>query len=967
MKRALLRFIQGSSLAIAISASVFAQTAPSVRILLPERTRLLQGQLVDVVLEVRNASSVNGLKVTAGATELTSKFTAPVRAELDCDSSVDWVIRADLQAFDTPGDVKLDVSLSAAGTQVTDSRTILVREFNTQPNRNIILFIGDAMGTSYRDAARLVSRSVMDSTGKNSFRAGFFDNLLEMDKMPVSGMSMTYGTDSIVPDSANTGTAWATGNKSFLNAVNTLEDGTDCRWRFNGQTNAANLQYITDNPRVENLWQYLKRRYGYRAGIVSTAAITDATPAVEGAYVGFRQARLEIARQYRENPMLAGRPAFEVILGGGTDPFTASGRPDGRNLIAEFQDLGYRHVRNAAELRSVRAGQPVIGLFKGSASPSPASNGIATTADVNMDVAYDKLRMQRPASEPTANLESFTDQPMLDLMTQKAIEVLSSSFAGTPFILMVEAASIDKQSHPNQAAGTIWDAIEFDKAIGVGRAWAAARPAKDTLIVVTADHDQSMHIIGVSNVPDSEYFDRSKSQKVTLNTAANYTTAVAENNRLPLRGTPRPQVSKDATPRAVPLRAGEPSLIEHVVYIIKENRTYDQLFGDLKKGNGEPSFVLFGEDVTPNQRRLAENFVLLDNFYASGGNSADGHQWLTQANEVAYTLWPGYQGRSYPFDGTDPIAIAQGGTIWDAARKAGKSVRIYGEYAGRMPEPAKERIEYLQRWKAGEDLTDRWSITAPIAHMNAILARNYPSYTNSIPDVVRAQIFLKDLKGWEQNGGMPNLSLVQLPSDHTFGTSPGVSTPKAMVADNDLAVGQIVDALSKSKFWPKMAIFIVEDDAQNGVDHVDGHRTVALAVSPYIRRGHIDSTFYSNQSMVKTIELMLGLPTLSLFDLIAHEMRPSFTDTPDLTPYTHVLPRQDLFELNPPASALRGPARAGAIASAKMRWDVPDAAPTDKLNRILWHAVKGWTSPFPGVKSAIFAPYSLDIEDEDRE
>lgn len=519
MKRALLRFIQGSSLAIAISASVFAQTAPSVRILLPERTRLVQGQLVDVVLEVRNASSVNGLKVTAGATELTSKFTAPVRAELDCDSSVDWVIRADLQAFDTPGDVKLDVSLSAAGTQVTDSRTILVREFNTQPNRNIILFIGDAMGTSYRDAARLVSRSVMDSTGKNSFRAGFFDNLLEMDKMPVSGMSMTYGTDSIVPDSANTGTAWATGNKSFLNAVNTLEDGTDCRWRFNGQTNAANLQYITDNPRVENLWQYLKRRYGYRAGIVSTAAITDATPAVEGAYVGFRQARLEIARQYRENPMLAGRPAFEVILGGGTDPFTVSGRPDGRNLIAELQDLGYRHVRNAAELRSVRAGQPVIGLFKGSASPSPASNGIATTADVNMDVAYDKLRMQRPASEPTANLESFTDQPMLDLMTQKAIEVLSSSFAGTPFILMVEAASIDKQSHPNQAAGTIWDAIEFDKAIGVGRAWAAARPAKDTLIVVTADHDQSMHIIGVSNVPDSEYFDRSKNQKVTLNTA----------------------------------------------------------------------------------------------------------------------------------------------------------------------------------------------------------------------------------------------------------------------------------------------------------------------------------------------------------------------------------------------------------------------------------------------------------------
>jgi len=448
---------------------------------------------------------------------------------------------------------------------------------------------------------------------------------------------------------------------------------------------------------------------------------------------------------------------------------------------------------------------------------------------------------------------------------------------------------------------------------------------------------------------------------------ANFTLAVSENNRLPLRGTAAPVVTKNTIPTAIPARAGEPSLIEHVVYIIEEHRTYDQLFGDLQKGNGEPSFVLFGEDVTPNQRRLAQEFVLLDNFYASGGNSADGHQWLTQANEVAYTMWPGYQGRSYPFDGTDPIGIAQGGTIWDSARKAGKSVRIYGEYAGRMSEPSKERLGYLSQWKAGADLTGKWSITAPIAHMNEFLAKNYPSYTNSIPDVVRAQIFLKDLRQWEEKGGMPNLTLVQLPSDHTFGTSPGLSSPKAMVADNDLAVGQIVEALSKSKFWPKMAIFIVEDDAQNGVDHVDGHRTVALAVSPYVRRGHVDSTFYSNQSMLKTIELILGLPTLSLFDLIANDMRASFADKPDLTAYTHVVPKQDLFEVNPAVSGLKGAQRAGAIASAKMRWDVPDAAPTDKLNRILWHSVKGWNSKFPGVKQAVFAPYSLDIEDEDRD
>jgi alkaline phosphatase len=357
--------------AVSFSVSLMAQSSPSVRIVLPERPRLLQGQLIDLVVEVRNAASVSNLKVVAGGVDLTAKFGAPAKADLDCDSSSDWVMRANLQSFETPGDIKLDVSITAGTAAVADSRTILVREFNPPSGRrrNIVLFIGDAMGTAYRDAARLVSRSIVDASGKNSFRDGFFDDLLEVDKMPVSGMSMTYGTDSIVPDSANTGTAWATGNKSFLNAVNSLGDGTDCKWRFNGQQNAATMPFITDNPRVENLWQYLKRRFGYRTGIVSTAAITDATPAVEGAYVGYRQARLEIARQYLENPMLNGRPAFDVILGGGADPFTAAGRTDKRNLIAEFQALGYRYVTNASELRGVNFGQSTLGLFKGSAAP----------------------------------------------------------------------------------------------------------------------------------------------------------------------------------------------------------------------------------------------------------------------------------------------------------------------------------------------------------------------------------------------------------------------------------------------------------------------------------------------------------------------------------------------------------------------------------------------------------------------
>src|SRR5262249_13575763 len=177
--------------------------------------------------------------------------------------------------------------------------------------------------------------------------------------------------------------------------------------------------------------------------------------------------------------------------------------------------------------------------------------------------------------------------------------------------------------------------------------------------------------------------------------------------------------------------------------------------------------------------------------------------------------WPGYQGRSYPFDGTDPMAYSSGGFLWDYALAKGRSVRIYGEYAGRFNEARNgDRTKLLKEWKQGADFTSRWKIKAPIDPVNRILAANYPSYTNAIPDVARSQIFRKELAEFERTGRMPNLILLQLPSDHTFGASPGVSSPSAMVADNDLAVGEIVEALSKSRFWPKMAIFIVEDDAQ---------------------------------------------------------------------------------------------------------------------------------------------------------
>lgn len=437
------------------------------------------------------------------------------------------------------------------------------------------------------------------------------------------------------------------------------------------------------------------------------------------------------------------------------------------------------------------------------------------------------------------------------------------------------------------------------------------------------------------------------------NLLASYTTAVAENNRLTLAAKPTVPATK---PVAIPARAGDPSFIQHVVYIVKENRTYDQVLGDMERGNGDPSLTMFGEKVTPNQHKLARDFVLLDNFYATGGNSADGHQWVTQANETAYCLWPGYEGRSYPFDGSDPLAYASGGFLWDAALARGKTVRVFGEYAGRLTVGRQERRKLFEEWKQGADFTTRWNVTAPIAPLNKILARNYPAYTTGIPDVVRASIFLAELKQWTAAGKMPNLTFIQLPSDHTNGASPGTNTPQAMVADNDYATGLIVEALSNSPFWKKMAIFIVEDDAQNGVDHVDGHRTVALAVSPYTRRQHVDSTFYANQSIVKTIELILGLPTMSLFDLIATDMRAAFQDEPDFTPYSVVEPKQSLFDMNPSLNALKGRARQAAIESARMNWDLPDAAPVEKLNRIVWGQIKGWTTPYPAPRQAVFAP-----------
>jgi YVTN family beta-propeller protein len=454
---------------------------------------------------------------------------------------------------------------------------------------------------------------------------------------------------------------------------------------------------------------------------------------------------------------------------------------------------------------------------------------------------------------------------------------------------------------------------------------------------------------------------------------AGYTTAVAENNRLRLRQ-PAPAGStaagparKPAAPAAaalpVPLRSGDPSPIRHVVYIVKENRSYDQYFGDIAKGNGDPSLQLIGDDIIPNQRKLAREFVLLDNFYANGGNSADGHQWVTQASETDYTYWPGYTGRSYPKNGDDPLAFANSGFLWDNALRGKRTFADFGEFAGVLP--GMDRLKLLEEYKSGSDFRDTFKSVAPIAPLNRYLVKDYPTYSLQVPDVVRARIFLRHVKEWEATGNMPDLVMVQLPSDHTSGTTPNYSTPTACFADNDLALGQIVEGLTHSRFWKDMLILVVEDDAQSGLDHVDGHRTVAQLISPYARRGAVDSTFYSQASMVKTIELILGLPTMSLFDLIANDMRNSFQKEPVFAPYTSEIPKQSIYQANPKLSALTGQARRAAREAMRMNFRDPDVAPTAKVNRMIWASVKGWDAPYPAARRGAFLPAGPDDDDED--
>ncbi|HYT94984.1 MAG TPA: bifunctional YncE family protein/alkaline phosphatase family protein, partial [Gemmataceae bacterium] len=426
-----------------------------------------------------------------------------------------------------------------------------------------------------------------------------------------------------------------------------------------------------------------------------------------------------------------------------------------------------------------------------------------------------------------------------------------------------------------------------------------------------------------------------------------YTKEVNANNRLgfSLMGLEKPRAGVKPVP--VPARHGEPSVFKHVIYIIKENRTYDQVFGDMKEGNGDPNLVMFGEQVTPNHHALARQFTLFDNFYCSGVLSADGHSWLNEAYVTDY-LERSFGGftRSYPYEGSDALAFAPSGFLWDNALLHKKTFRNYGEFARTTYTPAKAKwLDVYNDHKNGTkkvkiDVKPNMKTLEPYTHPH------FPGFPLVTPDIYRAKLFLDEFKEYERKGDFPNLVYLFLPCDHTNGTKPDSPTPRAMVADNDLAVGQVVEAVSKSRFWPETCIFIVEDDPQNGFDHVDGHRTVALVISPYTRRKFVDHTNYNQTGMVRTIELILGLPPMNQLDLSATPMRSCFQEKPDLTAYTCLPNNIPLDEMNPPLKKLTGKALYWAQKSLALNFDVEDAADEDTLNRILWHATRG-DAPYP--------------------
>ncbi|WP_393074926.1 alkaline phosphatase family protein [Streptomyces sp. LN704] len=435
-----------------------------------------------------------------------------------------------------------------------------------------------------------------------------------------------------------------------------------------------------------------------------------------------------------------------------------------------------------------------------------------------------------------------------------------------------------------------------------------------------------------------------------------------------------------AKPVPVPAKLGDPSTIKHVFMIVKENRTYDQVLGDIPQGNGSPSLTQFGENVTPNQHALAEQFGLYDNTYDIGTNSAEGHNWLMQADNPEYTeSSAGEYLRSYDTE-DDALGHQKSGFLWTGAQAADKSVRDFGEFHQFLTKPTGSTWQNLYCDAKNMNATGQQSAyslvsSSPIPSLNSVSVPAFPKFDTSVPDVYREEIWKQD---FEKNGPA-NLNMFWLSSDHTGGPA----SPAAQVADNDLAVGRMVDEISHSAYWKDSAIFVVEDDSQAGLDHVDGHRAPVQIISPYAQHGVVDSHYYSQITMIRTIEQILGIHPMNQKDSAATPMSGAFTKKANLAPFDALANRTSLTDglATPPACGTDTPAPqnpgAAAVPTTKVpadmrplasQWDtwksqqrltgphaVPDYANPAQMNHLTWYQTHNWKQPYPGEKK-IFAP-----------
>jgi YVTN family beta-propeller protein len=407
--------------------------------------------------------------------------------------------------------------------------------------------------------------------------------------------------------------------------------------------------------------------------------------------------------------------------------------------------------------------------------------------------------------------------------------------------------------------------------------------------------------------------------------------------------------------------------VKHVLYIIKENLTYDMVFGDLPVGNGDPKLCCLGETVMPNHRALARQFTLFDNGYVSGTNSADGHAWCTQclANDYLEHFYDGYS-RTYPDDGDCAMSISSAGCLWDAAAKKKLSIRVWGEFcddklAKIEPQP-KDWFEVWEDYKKG---TKKFKMTADtrVAGLRPYINTEVHYWPLLQSDQFRADKFLEEFQKFSQADQVPQLMILTLPCDHSEGVDPKYPTPRAMMADNDLALGRVIEAVSKSPQWKDTCVFVVEDDGQWAPDHVDGHRTVYMVLSPYVKRQHVDSTFYTQTNMFKSMELMLGIDPMNKFDATAAPITTCFTDTLDLTPYQARSNNIALDERNPQGEQMTQADRYWLEKNQELDWSHLDAPDPYWLNRIIWYSLYHETLPYPARPGE--APREAGIAAED--